>query len=117
MGITFSHIKDARVQIFLTWEMPLWLYTIFIILIPIVTVIVLDVLISKRYFSKKATTKRILLLNVIGAFVITFALTANSGIRFGDLPSAVSFFNPLIGFYPIYVAYLLQKAIYDGRIK
>ncbi len=116
--LDFSQMKSATVQIFLTFELPLWLYLpLIFVVIPIITNTVITKVIKSKHLNKKQTEREILGLNVFGTFIITFALGANSGIKFGDLPSTVSLFNPLLGFYPIYIAYLLKKAIYEKRIK
>lgn len=110
-------ILTAQVQIVGPVGLSLWLYVPLLVIIPLITDVVIGRLIRRGKYTKKRTEKWIATLNVQGAFIITFALTANSSLRFGPLPAAASLFNPLIGFYPIYIAYQLQKAIFDGQIK
>ena len=68
-------------------------------------------------WSRQQVERWILRLNFFGTFALTLALSANAGIHFGILPSVVSIFNPLLALYPIYIAYLLQMAIYKGCIR
>lgn len=117
MGITFQRLQTSDIQIIGTIHMNFWVYISLFFIIVVTTQFVINELIKRKKFERRAVENRVLELNTFGAFIITFALSANSALRFGDLPSAVSLFNPLLGFYPIYIAYLLQVAINEGRIK
>lgn len=117
MSLNFSTVKNAEVQIFLGWHIPWWTYMILLIVVPIVINHYLDMLIVHKKLKKKVVQEWIMELSISGTFIIALALGANSGVKFGSLPSSVSFFNPMIGFIPIYIAYLLEKAILAKRIK
>tara|TARA_Y100000310_G_C20063335_1_gene525994 strand:- start:76 stop:426 length:351 start_codon:yes stop_codon:yes gene_type:complete len=116
MDWTPQKIVNAEVQIFLTFDVPLWLYVVLLLATPRVLAYIVDRMISKKP-KKKEIERKILNLTVFGTFIIALALGANSGIKFGNLPSTASLFNPLLGFIPIYMAYLLQRAIQDKRIR
>lgn len=106
-----------KVQVFLAFGLTAPVFFVLYLVFAFCTPWIVNSLIAQRHWSKQQVERWILRLNFCGTFALTFALSANAGIHFGVLPSVVSVFNPLLALYPIYIAYLLQMAVYQGRIR
>jgi len=106
-----------KVQVFLTFELTVPVFFGLYLVIALGTRWIVNSLIARFQWSRKHVEMWILRLNFYGSFALIFALSANAGIHFGVLPSVISIFNPLLALYPIYIAYLLQMAVYQGSIR
>ncbi|MDD4287383.1 MAG: hypothetical protein PHO20_00735 [Candidatus Peribacteraceae bacterium] len=107
----------AKTQVLLGVEIPVWLYVLLLFVSPFFIDMYLNRRIAQRKFKKKATQRLIMKLNIMGTFLLMIALGSTSTLSFGPLPAVMAIFNPWLGFIPIYIAYHLQVAIHEGRIR